>query len=268
VPPRVPRVFHFVLLRRLELHLAQYLCLESCLRVNEPDAVRLHCPEAPTGRWWERVRDRVELVPLSPPRRFPAHRYRRLRNLRYRYAHETDVVRLEVLDREGGVYADLDTLFLAPLPVELFAERFVLGREADVDGEPSLCNALLIAEPGAAFTQLWRERIEEAFDGASWSAHSTLLPARLHAAHPELARVEPARSFYPVMWSREGFRRLFEEDDPAALDGAYSLHLWAHLWWARRRRDFSGFHAGLLTEEYVRAGRTTYARAARPFLDA
>jgi hypothetical protein len=229
--------------------------------------VRLHCPEPPTGPWWERIRDRVEVVPLSPSRRFPVWRYRRLRNLRYRYAHETDVVRLEILEREGGVYADIDTLFVAPLPDALYGEPFVLGREADVEGEPSLCNALLMATPGADFARLWHGRIDGAFDGASWSAHSTLLPARLHAAHPELAHVEPPRSFYPHMWSADGLRTLFEEDDPASLEGAYSTHLWAHLWWSSRRRDFSRFHAGLLTEDYVRAGRTTYARAALPFLD-
>src|SRR5262249_62076603 len=115
-----------------------------------------------------------------------------------------------------------------------------LGRRADVEGEPSLCNALLLSEPGAEFARLWRERIDGAFDGASWSAHSTLLPARLHAEHPGLARVEPQRSFYPVMWSRDDLRRLVGEDDPSLLDGAYSVHLWAHRWWSRRRRGSSG----------------------------
>ena len=52
----------------------------------------------------------------------------------------------------------------------------------------------------------------------------------------------------------------------ADFTGVASIHLWSHLWWERRRRDFSDFHAGLITEDYVREGRTTYAVAARPFL--
>ncbi len=50
--------------------------------------------------------------------------------------------------------------------------------------------------------------------------------------------------------------------------GMVSMHLWAHLWWDRSRRDFSTFHSGLLTQDYVRRANTTYAVAARRFLPA
>jgi hypothetical protein len=263
----IPRVFHFVLLRRVRLHLVHYLCLVSCLRVNRPDAVFLHYRREPHGPWWERIRDRITAVPVPSRRRaFPLWRYRDPRVLRYRYAHDADLLRLELLRDHGGIYADLDTLFLRPLPTALLHHDFVIGREDDVDGAPSLCNALLMARPRAPFTSRWLDELDDSFDG-TWSNHSTVLPARIHADEPGLAHVEPARSFYPVMWHRRDMSALLEGDDPQLLDGAYSLHLWAHLWWARRRRDFVGFHAGQLDESYVRAGRTTYARAARGFLD-
>ena len=189
---------------------------------------------------------------------------------RYRYAHESDFVRLEVLAAGGGIYADIDTLFLKPLPRELFGKPFVIGREADVvqrRGEPAtpaLCNALLMAQSGSLFAQMWLERMPEAFD-ASWSAHSTELPQLLHERHPGLVHVEPQTSFYPYMWTRAGIADMLERLVPQP-DDAYSMHLWSHLWWKRGRRDFSSFHSGLLTEEYIRAARTTYARAAKPFL--
>lgn len=88
-----------------------------------------------------------------------------------------------MLDR-GGVYADIDTIFVNPFPERLWEQPFVLGWEGDVvpaTGEaprPSLCNALIMAEPGAAFGRLWLEEMRAAFDG-SWSAHSTPLPERL-----------------------------------------------------------------------------------------
>jgi hypothetical protein len=189
---------------------------------------------------------------------------------RYRYAHEADFVRLEVLAASGGVYADIDTIFLKPLPEELFGKPFVIGREADVvqrrgqPATPALCNALLMAESGSLFAQMWLERMPKAFDG-SWSAHSTELPHLLHSHHPELVHVEPQTSFYPYMWTRTGIADMLERLVPQP-DDAYSMHLWSHLWWRRRRRDFSSFHASLLTEEYIRAARTTYARAAKPYL--
>ena len=80
-----------------------------------------------------------------------------------------------------------------------------------------------------------------------------------------MAHVEPPRTFYKHMWTREGLRSLFEELDPD-FSGVASMHLWSHLWWRRRRRDFSSFYGARLTERYVREANTTYAVAARPFL--
>jgi hypothetical protein len=145
----------------------------------------------------------------------------------------------------------------------------VIGREPNiVDGDgvsrPSLCNALLMAEPEARFARAWRQRMASAFDG-SWSRHSTILPEELSHELPGDVHIEPQRSFFRYAWTREGLADLFERrvDD---LDGVHSIHLWAHLWWSRRRRDFSRFHAGLLDEDYVRHADTTYAVAARRFL--
>jgi hypothetical protein len=269
----LPRIFHFVFglrSRPQPLHLAHYLCLRSCLEVNEPEALILHYGHEPRGRYWQLLRREVSAMALSRRRRTRPWRYRQLEVARHRYAHEADFVRLEVLARDGGVYADIDTLFLAPLPPRLYRQPFVIGREDDVvqrpgkPPTPALCNALLMAPAGSDFARLWLEAMPQALDG-SWSAHSTELPWLLARERPELVQIEPQRSFYPFMWTPEGIADMLERrvELPA---GAYSMHLWAHLWWRRRRRDFSCFHAGLLTEEYVRAGRTTYARAARAYL--
>jgi hypothetical protein len=269
----VPRVFHFVLglrSRPQPLHLAHYLCLESCLQVNEPEAVVIHHGHRPYGRYWRMLHDRVMTAPIVPRRRVPLRRYRKPSVARYRYAHEADFVRLEILAREGGVYADIDTLFLKPLPSKLFEQPFVIGREDDVvqrPGEaptPALCNALLMAEPESRFAHLWLAQMHEAFDG-SWSGHSTELPQRLQSRYPEFVHVEPSDSFYPHMWTPEGIADMLERKVPHP-DGVYSMHLWSHLWWSRRRKDLSSFHSALLTEEYVRSGRTTYAHGARPYL--
>lgn len=272
--PRVPNVFHFVFglkPRRERFHLMHYLCLESCLQVNDPDAVYLHLHREPTGSYWRQIRDRITTVPIEIPVDATRLRYRDRYTARYRYAHQTDFVRLEILRRHGGIYADLDTLFVSPLSKRLREAPFVLGREDDIVDQatgclrPSLCNAFLIAEPGSEFARIWLDSMGEAFDG-SWSAHSTLLPQRLSREHPEKVHIEPSRTFYPFMWSQQGLRALFEEHH-SDLGGVSSMHLWAHLWWSRLRRDFSTFHAGRLSEAYVRAGETTYAAAAKPFLE-
>ena len=169
--------------------------------------------------------------------------------------------------REGGVYADMDTLFLKPMPVSWFERRCILGHEKpppEAKGEGSLCNAFIAAEPRSEFCRLWLAKMADAFDG-SWSNHSTLLPYRLAQAFPDLLDVEPETAFFSLDWTREGLAGLFLHD-VALPEDAYSLHLWSHLWFDAHRLDFCHFSADALTVDYVAFAATTYARHARTFL--
>jgi hypothetical protein len=270
----IPNIVHFVwgLKDRPEpFHLVHYLCLESCRRVLRPERVVVHCRHLPLGPYWELAEGQVTIAPVGLAPEVDAAEYDdRLVPPSYRYAHHSDFVRLDALIDHGGVYADLDTLFVAPFPDELFAQKFVLGQEADVRDEitgvvrPSLCNALLLSEPRSLFAVTWRSTMASALNG-SWSNHSTLLPYELSQRLPGALRVEPPRSFFHFGPSRGDLQRLFEELE-RDLTGVLSIHLWAHLWWEAERLDFSAVHAGLLTEDFVRRVDTTYNVLARPYL--
>jgi FkbM family methyltransferase len=274
-PGRIPKEFHFVFgieKQREPFALAHFLCLESCRQVNEPSTIRFHYVHEPYGPWWDRIRPHLALEKVSPSRTVAEFRYRDRQVARYRYAHHADFIRLATLLEHGGVYADIDTLFVRPLPEALYRHEFVMGREGDVRSGwdsasmPSLCNALLMSAAGASFGRRWLERMPEAFDG-SWSNHSTLLPRRLADEFPDEIHVEPQRSFFHVAPTVTALAGLFEASVPFPQD-VLSVHLWEHLWWNAERSDYSNFHGGRLTAEYVRAGKTTYARLARPFLPA
>ena len=188
----------------------------------------------------------------------------------FRYAHSSDFLRLEILHREGGVYADMDTLFVRPYPSHLFCHPFVMGHETVDPHAPfphkggSLCNALFFCTPGSLFADIWRSDLAKTFDG-TWSRHSTFLPFELSRRHPNLIHVEPNTSFFYLDWTRDGIQSLFE-DSLLLPENVYSLHLWAHLWSDRTRTDVTRFHQGRLTATYVRHAQTTYARYARAWL--
>jgi hypothetical protein len=270
---RIPNVFHFVFGLKPQtepFHLVFYLCLESCWRVNRPDEIRFYYHHEPRGRYWELAKRRLTLVRVPLDGVVERFRYADPFVARYRYAHHSDFVRLERLLECGGIYADIDTLFVNPFPAHLLEKPFVLGREGDVvpvgSTRPhrSLCNAVIMAEPGAEFGRRWLAAMPEAFDG-TWSNHSTLLPQRLSEEFPALIHVEPRATFYKHEWTREGIRTLLEGLD-ADFAGVVSMHLWSHLWWSRRRRDFSSFHGGLITERHVARVDTTYNVVARRYL--
>lgn len=266
----IPRVFHFVFGLREQtepFHLMYYLCLASCINVNRPDAVHFHYHHEPWGEWWERIKPQLTLRRIEPDQAIADYRYADPTLNQYRYAHLADFARLQILLEEGGIYADIDTLFLQPFPDEWLTRECILGQEkappaAGIGG--SLCNAWIAAGPGAAFCRRWLEGLHEAFDG-TWSNHSTLLPYRLWQQHPEDLDVEPESAFYALDWTRRGIEDLFLRKVELPQQ-AYSLHLWNHLWFAPDRLDFSHFHAALLNVDYVRHADTTYATHARAHL--
>jgi hypothetical protein len=280
----VPNVFHFVFGLKPQtepFHLLHYLCLASCLAVNRPDAIRFHHRHTPYGPWWDRIRAKLELVPIvGDTLDHKRERYRDsvegriIERLDLAYAHESDFIRLDALIAEGGIYADMDTLFVRPYPDAWRALPFAIGEELATVAPsgliaPSLCNAVMFSAAGAAYARRWRARMAEAFDG-TWSAHSCREAARLWGEHPDEVRVLPSTYFYRYGASRAGLATLLEdgEADPCAHDDLYSVHLWAHLWWAADRTDFSLVHAGEIDETWIRTRDTTLARLARSFLDA
>ena len=234
---RVPNIVHFVfgLVPQTEpFHPVQYLAIESCRQLLEPERILFHHRHEPYGRWWELARPHVELVPVGPVPELPESVYADgLVPERYRYAHEADFVRLDALIAHGGIYADIDSLFVRPFPDELRAHPFVIGREDPVRDErtgkrrASLCNALMAAEPGSAYARVWRQRMAGALNG-TWSNHSGFLAEQLARELPAEVHVEPKETFFPFGHTRAGLEALLEHS--VALDGPVSVHLWAHLW--------------------------------------
>jgi len=270
---QIPRRFIFVYglhPQQEPFHLIHYLCLRSCLEVNQPEQICLYSPKEPYGHYWDLIKADIKHEVIEPVEKVANFHYNNRSIDAFRYAHHSDFIRLEKLLEQGGVYADLDTLFVKPLPDELFQNQFVLGREHDIldphtdQSARSLCNAVIMSAPGAEFCHRWLAAMDEAFDG-TWSNHSTLLPQRLADSHPQDIHIEPESAFFHFTSTDEGLSLLFDTtaDIP---DHAYSMHLWAHLWWSVERQDFSAFDAGRITEEYVREGKTTYSKAAQAFL--
>jgi len=271
---RIPRITHFVFGLRDQLepfHLLHYLAIESCRRVLQPEAIYLHYHHLPFGVYWDAIRPHLTLVRVGLSREVTEAKYdERLVPEPYRYAHHADFVRLDALIEHGGVYADIDTIFLRRLLDSLYRERFVIGRESDTPDEltgrlrPSLCNALLMAEPGAEFARVWRERMGAAING-TWSNHSGFLAQALSEELPDAVRVEPEQSFFAVPCTSAGVHGLLTDGTPD-LSHSYSVHLWAHVWWDRDRTDFSTHHGGEMTLSHLRTSRSPLAELVRPFL--
>jgi len=276
----IPRHFHFIFGLKPQdepFHLAYYLCLKSCIEVNQPDRISFYYHYEPNGAYWELIKPHLDLqkVDLELFVRDNPHYAKHAEGQFIKisgldYAHQADFIRLKKLIEHGGVYADMDTLFVNPMPDELFQHDFVIGKEDDVSVPgskspvASLCNALMLARPQSEFAKRWLEYSYISFDG-SWSKHSCQQAAKIAEDDPSLVHIRPAVNFFKHMWTIDGLHTLFEGLD-RNFDEVYSMHMWNHLWWSKDRVDFTEFHAGLLTQETIRQTDTTYNIIARQYL--
>src|SRR5207247_4615897 len=97
-----------------------------------PDEVHVHYHYLPHGSYWDLVRPRVVLHQVELVPEVMAFPYTDPVVARYAYAHQADFVRLDALARWGGLYADIDTLFVNALPERCWEVPAAIGREADV----------------------------------------------------------------------------------------------------------------------------------------
>jgi mannosyltransferase OCH1-like enzyme len=102
-------------------------------------------------------------------------------------ANRADVLRLRALLDHGGIYLDADVFVHRDFD-DLLGHSAVMGLEGQGEREEGLCNAVILAEPGAPFLTRWfeeyrhfRSRGRDEF----WNEHSVKLPLRLMREHPE-----------------------------------------------------------------------------------
>ena len=248
-----------------------YLSLKSCIDTQKPDNVFFYYKNEPYGPYWELIKDRLILEEVEPVDFMHSASQKDLSSKIFSYAHLSDFIRLEKILERGGVYADIDTLFVNKYPDELFDKEFVLGREPAIRSsstgkmEDSLCNAVIISKKEAPFGKRWLKLMTESYDG-SWSYHSTILPQKLSEKYPEEIHVVPQNYFYKITYSSQDLKELFEGNDQAVPAGIYSIHLWNHLWFSRWNKSRTSFHGGKLNYQYVSTSESIFSQIAKPFL--
>lgn len=190
-----------------------------------------------------------------------------------------DAARYLVLERLGGVYADLDVECLRPLDPLLAEGGFLIGREPDTHvahagahkrGLATIpCPSVIASVPGHP---VWREvraaLVEDHRRRDPLDATGPFLLGRVLARHRGPIRLVGPELFYPfdkeACWSGAAFdleRRL------GRARGAYTIHYWDGTWF-RRAQTADTTAAGPITVRTLAPGADVAATAAAYPLDA
>lgn len=254
----VPKIIHFIYALKpgAPFGVMHRMAIVSAKHVYPDYRILFHCSYIPEGQHWEAVQDWVSVVFIDPKSNVYAGRCLQ------HHAHEADYLRLRALHDHGGIYFDIDTITLRPLPQEHLRDgRFIIAKQDTwcyrrqkrvlCTGKfgYGLCNAVMASPPGNAFVADWLRRYDSfasnGMDGM-WDYHSVRLPAQLAECSSLSAHVhilDPS-AFFPFYWG-EAQRVLFSParnvsafdflglfGRPSApspnvdLSKSYTIHLW------------------------------------------
>ncbi|MFA4889572.1 MAG: glycosyltransferase [Candidatus Omnitrophota bacterium] len=264
----VPNIIHFCFglkedFGQKPFSFIHYLAVKSAYECNRPEIINFFYKYKPEGLWWEKSRGYLNLIEYDPPKEV-------FGNPLLHYAHRADVLKLEILLKNGGIFLDLDVVCLRPF-AKLMKYDLVLGKQ----GRRGLCNAVLLARPGSEFLKKWHETyISFRSKGRDefWDEHSVLVPMALSRRYPGLVHVEGASSFFwpegstiGPLWGKDTVgifnklgRKFKEIISRAILSRAYCIHLWESLWWDKYLKG--------LTPQYIQKGNNNFSRLCRRFL--
>nr|KAG5692619.1 hypothetical protein BaRGS_030047 [Batillaria attramentaria] len=148
------------------------------MRLRQPCLILFHMDRLPTGLYWDTL---LRMVPnILHVRRLPPTVIFG-RNVTV-VEHQSDIARLEAIRKFGGMYFDTDYLIVNPLE-DLRNHSAVLGVE--IPGT-NFANGVILGKAGAEFLDLWYESYHT-FNDKQWAQHSTILPYKLHKAHPNVS---------------------------------------------------------------------------------
>lgn len=148
----------------------------------------------------------------------------------------SNLLRLALLYKYGGVYLDADVVVLRPLS----GLRNAIGAQA-VDAATGdwmrLNNAVMAFDRGHPLLREFIAEFAATFDGSKWGHNGPYLVSRVTRRMPELdVTVLPPRAFYPVDWTKIGGLFLAPKDRKeekwvqAKVDNirgeSFGIHLW------------------------------------------
>ncbi|SMY24754.1 unnamed protein product [Zymoseptoria tritici ST99CH_1A5] len=197
--PPIPNMVHFVILARetkqVELSYSDFLAIKAVILRMNASEIKLHTTALNTAnKWYLTIKHHITLIPID------LEEYRSPDGRPFTsicLAHQSDIIRLDILTREGGIYLDTDVFALRSFSNLLTNQRDVLmGHEGG--NRYGLCNAVTIARPNSQFMELWHQSYST-FDSEQWNEHSVRMPKLLQVQHPDLiCPLSPTTFFWPT----------------------------------------------------------------------
>ena len=183
-----PNIAHVMWFGGGEMDFLFYLSILSLVHVAEVDKVFIY-GEAPKGYYWSLLEKdkKVQIIPHALIQMIFGKPIKSL-------VHMSDILRVEILKRYGGIYLDVDAIVVKPFDREIRAYDAVVN----IDAMPSLYapfpdvinNGVMIGKKDAKFWYIFQESMKE-FRDNDYTYNGCRRSYQILERHPDLIRVDP-----------------------------------------------------------------------------
>ncbi|MGH8764481.1 MAG: glycosyltransferase [Burkholderiales bacterium] len=251
----IPLRFHFIFGLQPDFggkpfSFMHYMAVKSALTVHPGAKAFLHYEHEPKGIYWEVAKRYAEPVRVKAPKEIFG---RPLLHV----AHQTDLLRLQILHEQGGIYLDIDTITTGGF-ASLLAYSCVMARQGYGETDRGMCNAVILSEPRHPFIAAWIEEFKVFRSQGRdefWDEHAVVVPRRLMDTGRYEVRVLQPEAFFVPSYDTFGIADMFIDDR------SFPQSLCHHLW------ESQAWHvAARIDERNVATLRNTYCRLAKDFV--
>lgn len=196
----IPETVHFIWIGNSEISFKLYLAIRAALVSTGIISVKLHhdTPLNGNNEWLRLLQPNLTLVHFDRPDYLTE--VAAYHPETWSGSHQTDAIRLHVLQDQGGIYLDSDAYILRPLN-NLFqgARDVYMGYEGG--NRWGLCDGVIMAKAGAPFISRWLDEYAT-LDDSRWNYHSVRLPRLLASKYPDdICTLSPSAFFWPL-WTK------------------------------------------------------------------
>ncbi|GFO30839.1 hypothetical protein PoB_005734400 [Plakobranchus ocellatus] len=214
-PGRVPNVVYFVIFGTYMFQFWHYVAVMAAKRHISPSAIYVIGDQHPVGRWWQRVlRDvhGVRFIYRELPQNISGI------DVKFRH-HLSDIVRLQILYMNGGIYLDADMVVVRDLE-PLLDYDITLGM---VENGTGMGNAFIVTKRGSPFLREWYTEYTR-YSREQFYHNSLQVPRNLYFKNASRVHVESDRLYRPNWFEAD---LLFRRSDYPWRNN-YAVHVWTN----------------------------------------
>ena len=223
----IPNIVHMIFLDKRPLQRFAFLGILTVFNKVNPITLFIHCTHAPHGEFWIMIQEmheiakRIVIVNVNQPISIFSHT-----PASNDFAHQSDIVRLNILMNFGGIYIDSDMIVLRSFE-DLLNSTFTIGLQTYTN----FCNGFIISHRNSRFLRVWYDSYRNV-DFSCWDCQSSQYPSKLWLNMTNEVTALNVESFYDPSFSRQDIHELFQENKfkPARIRSPYSGKYGQHLW--------------------------------------